>query len=82
MSREARSVIGDKLTSFSSFDFLCRNANDKKDLKHNPNDDFCHSRSRWNFGVVLESPEKILDSIKEVEECALARAITLNRLVT
>ena len=70
----------DQRTYFSLLKFLCREGKDQKNLNHDRHDDVCHSRGQWKFGIDLESPKKMLDSIEEVKDCAFASGNTLNRL--
>ena len=72
---------GNELTYLALFYFFCREGKDQKYLYHNIDDGICYVSSRWEFHIGLESSKKVFDSIEEVQECALARASTLNRLI-
>ena len=72
------SIVKDQLTDHSSFNLFCHKGKNPKNLSHDIHNGICHFYSRWESDVNFKSSEKTCDSVKEVEQSALASA---NRLM-
>jgi hypothetical protein len=72
--------IEDELTYFSLFNFLCYKGKNEKHLSHDFYYNVCHFCRRRELDIYPKSCEEILDTFKEVNECALAGANGKNRL--
>jgi hypothetical protein len=68
------------LTCPSLFCLLRRNSKDIQYFNHYLYNDVCHRLGRWDFGVGLETFEKILNTLKDVDQDLLGRSNVLSRL--
>ena len=68
------------LTYSPLFNLRCRDPKDRENLDHYLNDYIHHVRSRRQFCIDLETTEKHLNPLKDVDESVLARSSILSCL--
>jgi len=65
--------LQEPLTCPSLLDLLCRSPKDRKNLHHDLDHHIHHLGSRWYLRVDFETPEKVFNVFKYVDESFLAR---------